>query len=165
MTMSKIVLSAIVVLGLGLLTPAGAAEAPARGQKITQQQFDALPSNGVIEFKGKKIPKSEIQARAAKRKEAMAKVPAAATKAQQKVEQRRVQFDQKQQEKLTAENQKIKAEFAKLEKGGGGSGADSRRAAIEKEARELSARYKTASAAEKAQIDRRADELARELGK
>jgi hypothetical protein len=168
MTMSfsgaKIVLSAVVVLGLALLAPAGAAEAPGRGQKITQQQFDALPSNAVIEFKGKKIPKSEIQARAAKRKEAMAKVPAAASKAREKFEQHRVQFDQKQQEKLTAENQKVKAEFAKLDRGGA-SGSGSRRVAIESEARELSARYKTASTAEKAQIDRRADELARELGR
>lgn len=160
---AKIVLSAVIVLGLGLLTPAGAVEAPARGQKLTQQQFDALPSNAVVEFKGKQIPKSDILARAAKRKEAMTKVPASAAKAREKFDQRRVQFDQKQQEKLTAENQKVKAEFVKL--ASGGSGAGSRHAAIESEAHDLSVRYKTASASEKAQIDRRADELARELGR
>jgi len=168
MTMSfsraNIVLSAVIVLGLGLLPPAGAGEAPARSERLTKQQFDALPNNAMIEFKGKRIPKADIQARAAKRKEAMAKVPAAASKAREKFDQRRTEFEKKQQEKITADNQKVKAEFAKLGKDAG-SGPDARRASIENEASELSARYKTASATEKAQIDRRANELLRELGR
>ncbi|HEX9444009.1 MAG TPA: hypothetical protein VGA73_07805, partial [Candidatus Binatia bacterium] len=161
-----VVRTTIVVLGLGLLVetaglrPASAGEAQGqvtRGDKLTKQQFEALPDSAVIEFKGKRMPKSEIRARAAKGKEAMAKVPAAATKVRDKFEQRRAQFEQKQQAKLAADNQKVNAEFAKLNQDGG-SGRDSRRAAIENEARELSVRYKTASAAEKVQIDRRAGE-------
>ena len=168
-----VVRTTIVVLGLGLLVetaglrPASAGEAQGqvtRGDKLTKQQFEALPDSAVIEFKGKRMPKSEIRARAAKGKEAMAKVPAAATKVRDKFEQRRAQFEQKQQAKLAADNQKVNAEFAKLNQDGG-SGRDSRRAAIENEARELSVRYKTASAAEKVQIDRRAGELLRELGR
>ena len=168
-----IVRTAIAVLGLGLLfepadlplVMAGEAQGQViRGDKLTKQQFEALPDTAVIEFKGKRMPKSEIRARAAKSKEAMAKVPAAATKVRDKFEQRRALFEQQQQAKLTADNQKVNAELAKLNQGGG-SGQDSRRAAVENEARELSQRYKTASPAEKAQIDRRAGELLRQLGR
>jgi hypothetical protein len=171
----RIVRATIVVIGLGLLVqiagplPAEAGEVQGqiiRGDQLTKQQLEALPDNTVIEFKGKRITRAEIRAKASKSNEAMAKVPAAvATKVRAKFDQRRALFEQQQQAKLNADNQKVNAEFARLQQTGGGTTQDSKRAAIENEARDLSQRYKTASPAEKAQIDKRAGELLRQLGK
>lgn len=133
-------------------------------KKEYRAKLRSLPDNAPVEFKGQRMTLGEIRA---KEKQmlaaAAAKMKAAAAQSKTKFEEYAAQFNEKQQAKLRADNQKVEAEFARLQTTGGGSGQVSKRAAIENEARELSQRYKNASPAEKAQIDRRAGELLRQL--
>ena len=139
------------------------------GKQMPKKEYRAklksMPDNTPVESKGQRITLGEVRA---KEKQmvaaAAAKMKAAAAQSKVKFDEYTARFNEKQQAKLKADNQKVNAEFARLNQGGG-SGQDSRRAAVENEARELSQRYKTASPAEKAQIDRRAGELLRQLGK
>lgn len=85
------------------------------GEQLTKQQFKALPDSAVIEFKGQRLTKAQIRARAAQRgHQAVAKAQAADRQAQARVAAHEAQFLQQQQAKLQAENAKAMAEFARL---------------------------------------------------
>jgi hypothetical protein len=152
----------ILVLVLGLLAQsagplpaeAGGVQGPViRGDQLTKQQFEALPDSAVIEFKGRRMTKGQIRAKAAKSTETMARGQAPARAAQARVAARHAQFLQQQQAQLQADNAKAMAEFGRLRQV----------AAIEQEAAQLFQRSKTAAPAERAQIDQRAAQLLQQL--
>jgi hypothetical protein len=133
-------------------------------KKEFRAKLKSLPDDAQVESKGQRMTVGEIRA---KEKQmlaaAAAKMKASAAQSKTKFEEYAARFNEKQQAKLRADNQKVEAEFARLQQTSGGTTQDSRRATIESEARELSQRYKTASPAEKAQIDKRAGELLRQF--
>jgi hypothetical protein len=160
----------ILVLVLGLLAQsAGPLPAEAggvqgqviRGDQLTKQQFEALPDIAVIEFKGQRMTKAQIRAKAAKSTEAMAKAPAAARAAQAKVAARQAQFLQQQQAKLQADNAKAMVEVARLRQAAGPARSPQLEA-IEQEAAQLFQRSQRAPA-ERAQIEQRAGQLLQQL--
>jgi hypothetical protein len=85
-----------------------------RGDQLTKQQFEALPGTAVIEFKGRRMTKAQIQAKAAKSTEATAKAQAADRAGQARVQHRLAQFLQQEQAKLQADNARAIAEFKRL---------------------------------------------------
>ncbi len=131
-----------------------------KADKMTREQFQALPEDQVIEFKGKKATKREILARMRQMEElgkkASLKANEATIKAQAKFKEYHAQFLKREKTKLDAENAKVKAELARLKKAW-------LRDTIQEEAAQLFSRYKTASPIEKRQIDKRADELLHQL--
>jgi ABC-type bacteriocin/lantibiotic exporter with double-glycine peptidase domain len=160
----KIVHITFVVLALGTQgqgtarepDKAGAVPGPqvVRGDKLTKEQFEALPDTAIIEFKGKRMTKAEIRARAAKSQEAMATAKAVALQAKAEFEQRRIQIEREQQAKIQADKAKAMAEFER-------HAATTK--AIQKEAAELYERSKRASPTERAEIDKRAHQLLLQL--
>lgn len=164
-TVANVGRSTILVLALGLIVnsagprPAEAGEAPGpqvlRADQLTRQQFKRLPDSAVIEFKGQRMTKAQIRARAAqKAQEAMAKTQVAAR-------QRLVQFEQVQA-RLHAENAKVQAELARLRQAHATPQARQVEA-IEQEAAQLWQRSQRASPAERAQIEQRAAQLLQQL--
>ena len=160
----------MIVLGLaaGVLQAQPVVNLEQMGKRMPKKEYrmklKALPDNTPVESKGQRMTLGEVRAKEKQMSAAAAaKMKAAAARSKVKFDEYGAKFNEKQQAKLKADNQKVNAELAKLNQDGG-SGRDSRRATIENEARELSVRYKTASAAEKVQIDRRAGELLRQLG-
>jgi len=161
----KIVCSTTVVLALGLIVnavgrpPAEAGGAPGpqvlRADQLTKQQFRAAPDSAVIEFRGQRVTKAQIRARAAqKAHEGMAKVEVA-------VRQERARFEQ-EQAKLHADNAKVQAELARLRQAR--ATPQARQVdAIEQEAAQLFERSKRASPADRAQIEQRASQLLQQL--
>jgi hypothetical protein len=155
----KIARSTFIVLALGILAqgtgrqPAEAGGTPGpqvlRADQLTRQQFEVLPDTAVIESKGQRMTKAQIQTKAMKSKEAIAKVQASARDAQAKFEKRLAQFLQQRQAKLQADNAKAMAEVARLRQV----------AAIEEEGAKLWQRAQRAAPAERAQIEQRARQL------
>ncbi len=158
----------IAVLLLGLtahtLSPpfaaAGGAAGPQvlRSDQLTRKQFDQqlkrLPDTAVVESKGRRLIVGEIKAKLAQTVRGLeAKGQEAARAAQAKFAARQAQFKQQQQAKLTADNAKVTAELARLRQV----------AAIQQEAAQLSQHSKTASPAERAQIEQRAGQLLQQL--
>jgi len=163
----KIARSTFIVLALGILAqgtgrqPAEAGGAPGpqvlRADQLTKQQFEVLPDTAVIEFKGQRMTKAQIQAKATKSKEAIAKVQAAARDAQAKFQTRLAQFLQQQQAKLQADNAKAMAEVARLAQ-------SVRLQAIQQEAAQLWQRSQgTLSPAQRVQDEQRAGQLLQQL--
>jgi hypothetical protein len=133
-------------------------------KKEFRAKLKSMPDNTPVEVKGQRMTVGEIRAKEKQMLAATAtKMKASAAQSKTKFEEYTARFNEKQQAKLKADNQKVEAEFARLQQTSGSTTQDSRRAAIESEARELSQRYKTASPAEKAQIDKRAGELLRQF--
>jgi hypothetical protein len=133
-----------------------------RGDELTKQQFEALPDTAVIEFKGKRITKGEIRAKALKSQEAMAKAQAVARQTKSQFEQRRIEVERQRQAKMQADRTKAMAEFTRLSDAGATPRA-LQIEAIRKEAMQLYERSKRASPTEQAQIEERAHQLLQRL--
>lgn len=128
------------------------------GERLTKQQFEALPDNALIEFKGQRATKASIRAREAQNRATAERMNALARQTRAEFEQRRIQFGQQRKAKLEADRAKAMAEFARLNQ------ANSRQIkAIEVEAAQLQERSKRASTAEKARIEERAYQLLQQL--
>ncbi len=134
-----------------------------RGDQLTREQFEALPDTATIEVKGQRATKAQIRAKAAKGQEAQAKAEAASREGKAKFEARRAQFLQQQQAKLEADNGKVSAQLAGLRRPSVRPQTGRQREALQGEAADLINRSKTASPAERAQIEKRAVELLRQL--
>jgi hypothetical protein len=168
----KIARITFLVLAFGILAqgpgrqPAEAGGAPGpqvvRGGQLTKQQFEVLPDTAVIEFKGQRMTKAQIQAKAAKSQEAMAKGQAVARQTEAQFEQRRIQFEQQQQARLQTDNAKAMAEFTRQSQVSATPHAWQLEA-IQEEAAQLFERSKRASPAEQAQIEQRAGQLLQQL--
>lgn len=128
------------------------------GDRLTRQQFDALPDSALIEFKGRRTTKASIRAREAQSRDAARKVQALAQQSRAEFQQRLVQFEQERKAKHETDKAKATGEFARL------SRANSQQLkAIEAEAAQLQERSKRASPAEKGQIEQRAEQLLQQL--
>jgi hypothetical protein len=136
------------------------------GRRMPKKEYrlklKALPDDTPVEAKGQRMTLGEVRAKERQMSAAAAtKMKAAASESKTKFDDYAAKFNEKQQAKLKANNQKVNAEFARLNQSG--SAQNSRRTEIENEARALAQRYKNAPPAEKTQIDRRANELLRQL--
>jgi hypothetical protein len=169
---TKIVHITFIVLAFGALahgTPAqpaepGAAAGPqvVKGDQLTKQQFEALPDTAVIDFKGQRMTKAQIQDKAAKSQEAVVKGETLVRQTEAQFEQRRIQFEEQQQAKIKAGKARAMAEFTRQSQAAATPQARQLEA-IQEEAAQLAARSKSASPAEQAQIEQRARQLLQQL--
>lgn len=144
-----------------LSVPLEAADPP--GKAISWERLQQLPESQVIESKGKRVTVGEVKKLLrADFEKAAAKAKTARTESQAKLTALQSKLTTGRKAKFDADRGKALAEVSRLEQAGG-STQGSPREAIEKEAQQLYQRSKTASAAEKAQIDKRANELLRQL--
>ena len=128
------------------------------GDRLTKQQFEALPDSALIDFKGRRMTKADIRARVAQSLDMAEKVQALARQSRVEFKQHLIQFEQQRKTKLEIDKAKATGEFARL------SQADSQQLkAIEVEAAQLQERSKRASPAEKAHIEQRANQLLQQL--
>jgi flagellum-specific peptidoglycan hydrolase FlgJ len=128
------------------------------GDRLTKQQFEALPDSALIDFKGRRMTKASIRAREAQSRETAEKAEALARQSRMEFQQQLIQFDQQRKTKLEVDKAKAMGEFARLRQ------ADSRQLkAIEVEAAQLQELSKRASPAEKAHIEQRASQLLQQL--
>jgi len=160
----------MVGLGVGLLVPGPApapassqpapppkAEQPLKAEQLTREQFDRLPDTQPIEMKGQRTTAGEIRTKMKQaRAEAEVKMKAAAAQAQAGFEADRVQFLQAQKARLDAENAKVRQQRP-------AAAQSPQFDAIRREAGQLLERSKTASPAERAQIEQRAAQLLQQL--
>jgi len=171
------VLVFIAVCGLGLVAHTsvptdaeagvGASAPVLKADQLTarefRQQLKGLPDSAVVEYKGQRITVGEIRARAKQTLQAAAaKMQAAARQGQAQVEARRAQLDQQHQAKLQADGAKAMVEFTRLALVSATPQARQLEA-IQQEAAQLLQRSKTASPAERAQIEHRAGQLLQQL--
>lgn len=145
-----------------------APRAPVKIEQLTPGQFDSLSDDQVIEFKDQRITARELRA---KTRQALAEVEAKskanAAQAKARFEAYRAKFLLEQKAKLDARNAEVRAEFARRRQQSGvivGTlGHAARFDAIRNEARQLLERSKTASPAEQAQLEQRAEQLLGQL--
>ena len=147
--------------------PLKKAEQPLTAEQLTKEQFDRLPDTQPIEIKGQRMTAGGIRANRAKmrqaRAEAEAKATAAAAKAQAEFEADRAKFLQEQKARLDTENAKVRAEVARLRQQRPAPAQSPQLDAIRREAGQLLERSKTASPAERVQIEQRAAQLRQQL--
>jgi hypothetical protein len=157
-----------ILFGFGILTlstaPASAdREAASRpqtvsGDRLTKQQFEALPDSALIDFKGRRMTKASIRAREAQSRETAEKAEALARQSRMEFQQQLIQFEQQRKTKLEIDKAKAMGEFVRR------SQAHSPQLkAIEVEAAQLQERSKRASPAEKARIEQRANQLLQQV--
>jgi hypothetical protein len=157
-------IAAIALLALGAQAAGPVAQPVYKAEQLSRQRFKTLPDSAVIERNGQRMTKAQIRAQAVRQQGAAAAQMEAATRQfQARVEQRRAQFLQRQQAQLAADNAKaMEAATRRLQ-------ADSTRQAgprdaIEREAAQLFNRSRAATTADdRAQIERRATDLLRQL--
>jgi hypothetical protein len=156
----------IVVMGLNLLAAVSlpgpaAGQGPIKAELLKREDFDRLPDQQEIEVQGQKTTAGEVRARAreqAASAEAKAKQGASDTKS--KFDAARTRFLQDQKASVEAANARARAQSPRSK--AAGPTASPQFQAIRQEAIQLNERSKTASPAERAQIEARAAEL---LGK
>lgn len=140
------------------------AEQPLKAERLTKEQFDRLPATQPIEIKGQRMTAGEIRAKMRQaRAEAEAKIEAAAAKAQTEFEADRAKFLQEQKARLDAENAKVRAEVGRLRQQRPAPAQSPQLDAIRREAGQLLERSKTASPAERVQIEQRATQILQQL--
>jgi hypothetical protein len=128
------------------------------GERLTKQQFEALPDSTLIDFKGRRMTKAGIRAREAQSRETAEKAEALARQSRMEFQQQLIQFEQQRKTKLEIDKAKAMGEFARR------SEAHSPQLkAIEVEAVQLQERSKRASPAEKARIEQRASQLLQQV--
>jgi hypothetical protein len=130
-------------------------------ERLTKDQFNALPDNAVIEVNGVQMTKQQlIMANKQKKNELINQLKLNVPKTQ--VEAAQTKFLQEQKNKLDAENARIKSAFESQVKLTG-TDSTAKFTAIQKEAIELFTKSKNATPAEQQQIEQRAKELTEQL--
>jgi hypothetical protein len=170
----------VFVAGL-LAIQAAEAQRPARPDaaskqqpRMTRQQFEALPPDHVLDLGGQRVTKRQVLARIEQRRAALKNhLETQAAQQAAAFQSQRTALLKEQAAKLEAGNAKTRQQFASLRVSGAGparttggtrSPASSAQIqAIEREAAELYAASKTASASERARINKRAAELLQQL--
>ena len=139
-------------------------EQPLKAEQLTKEHFDRLSDTQPIEIKGQRMTAGKIRANMRQaRAEAEAKAKVAAAKVQAEFEAERTKFLQAQKAKLEAENAKVRAEVTRLRQQQPAPAQSPQLDAIRREAGQLLERSKTASPAERAQIEQRAAQLIQQL--
>jgi hypothetical protein len=145
--------------------PAGAAAVNLAGgadvDQMTSQQFKALPSTGMLRYKGQSMTKAAFTAQ--RKKEFFAQRKSAQTKPTTNFEAARAQFEQKQAAGLAAKNARVKAVADRYDLKLKQLSASSAYSALLKEADGIVQRYPSASSAEKAKLKQRAAEVHMQL--
>ena len=157
------ILFAFGILTLGTAAAIADREAATRpqtvsGDRLTKQQFEALPDSALIDFKGRRMTKADIRTREAQSLDTAEKVQALARQSRVDFKQHLIQFEQQRKTKLESDKAKAMGEFARLNQTN-----SQQLKAIEVEAAQLQERSKRASPAEKAQIEQRANQLLQQL--
>ncbi len=84
-------------------------------EKLTKEQFMALPPETVINFKGERMTKADfLKRRLVQSEQAQKRVEEMKAKAQKEAEARRAAFLQEEQSKLEGANKKVQAEIDRL---------------------------------------------------
>ena len=172
----SILLSGSIIVATCLLSGAGhaqvgTADANAQagpvvnGAQITKEQFRALPPETVLDVQGKKITKAELLAEAkAKSDQAIqAQTKTLQAKAASDFEAARAKFLEQQETELQARNAKVTAEITRLKTLQSQFEASAAYKAIEKETADMQARYGSASPADRAKLQARAQVLHQQL--
>jgi len=157
-----------ILFAFGILMPGTAAAIADReavsspqvvsGDRLTKQQFEALPDSALVEFKGRRMTKASIRAREVQSRESAEKAQALARQSRMEFKQQLIQLEQQRKMKLEADRAKAMGEFARR------SQAHSPQLkAIEVEAAQLQERSKRASPADKARIEERANQLLQQV--
>jgi hypothetical protein len=163
---------ALIVAGVGaglLLAPRAVSadkktDQPVKAESLTREQFDRLSDAQVIELKGKRMTAGEIRAqRKGAQADAETKAKIAAAKAQTEFEAEQAKFAQAEKTKLEAANAKVQSEASRVAQQGPAPAQSGQLDAIRREAGQLVERSKTASPAERPQIEQRATQLIRQL--
>jgi len=133
--------------------------------QMTKEQFKALPDNAVIEINGRQVTKQHYLAEIEQKhmQASHAKMQAMGAQMKADFEKRRVQFLKDQRAKLDASNAHVQAQFASLRQQSADPARASKHKAIQQEARQLYIKSKTASPADRDQIEKRAGELLQQL--
>jgi len=146
-----------------LTMPAQAADPP--GRAIPAEKLKQLPDSHVIESQGKRITVGELRKiREAEARVAEDKAKSARIEAGAELKTLQAKLAAETEAKLKSDHAKLMAELPRLRQAGAPAQAPQREA-IQREAAQLYQRSKTASPAEKAQIEKRAGELLRQLGR
>lgn len=152
----------------------GQASATKKQPRMTQQQFEALPPNHVLQVGAKRITKRELLAQVEQRRAALKKqLHTVAAQDNAAFETQRAVFAKEQAAKIQMENAKTRQQFASVRGAsagvspvrptGGKGGVSPQRQAIEREAAELYAASKKATPAERVKINQRAAQLLQQL--
>jgi hypothetical protein len=152
-----------------------------RAEGLTNKEFRArlkkLSDQDIVEVKGRQITKAQFLSEIGKKiQQARARVKGSAAQSQARFETLRSQFDAQQNNELEAENTRTRAQFARVAQQWGPAGTPrvarrqplSQRESIRREAADLIRRSGTASPAERAEIEKRAQQLlqrAKQLGR
>lgn len=133
-------------------------------EQMTKDQFKALPDSAVIEFKGKQMTKGQFISEMNQKSREMAEKAKAEMKSKRmaEFEARRAKFLQQEKQRITANNAKVRGEFERLKQQASSAKAK-QFTAIRQEAIQLNNKSKNANPAEQAQIEKRAEELLRQL--
>lgn len=133
-------------------------------QQLDRAKFDTLPPDAVIVLQGdRRVTKRELVEDARRSLDRQREAARRAAQGAKEFQSRRDRFLLRERQRLATANAQARAELAKLATGGAIRRTLARRAAIEREAMNLYARYQKASPSERAAIDRRANELMSEL--
>jgi len=152
-----VALGAVLAATLASPAPRAATMQPARIEGLTKPQFDALPPDASITVHGATMTKKAFLAQQSAARDRFVKLrDGLQAKAKADFASRRAAFLKKQQSELSAANAKLAAEAQKLK-------AEEARspnyAALSKEGAALVAKSRNASPAERAQFDKRAQEI------
>jgi len=126
---------------------------------LTKAQFNALPDNAVIEVNGVQMTKQKLLTLKRQKNESISMPKTLMAKPQ--FEAAKTKFLQGQQNKLNAENVRVKAAFDSQTKLNSSNAV--KFTAIQKEAMELSNKSKNATPEQQQQIEQRAKELIDQL--
>lgn len=145
--------------------PSGASAVSLTGgadvDQMTSQQFKALPSTGMLRYKGQSMTKAAFTEQ--RKKEFFAQRKSTQTKATTNFEAARTQFEQKQAASLAAKNARVKAVADRYDLRLKQLSASPAYSALVKEADGIVQRYPSASSAEKAKLKQRAAEIRTQL--
>jgi len=84
-------------------------------EKLTKEQFQALPPEAMIDFKGKRMTKADfLNNRSAQAEQFQKRLEELKAKAQEEAEARRTAFLQDEKNKLEEGNKKVQAEIDRL---------------------------------------------------
>jgi hypothetical protein len=129
--------------------------------QMTSQQFKALPSTGMVRYKGQSMTKAGFIEQ--RKKEFLAQQKTVHSKASIDSPIMKAQFEQKQAADLAAKNGRVKAAADGCERRLKQLSASPAYSALAKEADGIVQRYPSASSAEKAKLKQRAAEIHTQL--
>lgn len=172
-TMTMAAEEPIRAIGQAQLTPSRQGAVALRAEGLANKEFRArlkkLSDHDVVEVAGRQMTKAQFVSEIGKKSQrARARVKGEnATQSQARFETLRSQFEAQQNTELESENMRVRAQFARVAQQWGPAGASqvarrqplSERESIRREAVELIRRSGAASPAERAEIEKRAQQL------